>query len=159
MCRETPFLSGCAATFGRDFSMHFSDETNTLLQAIESTAGKRLSRRNDLAVLIECAHRAENFDKLDELSFLAKFSHRTFAIMQRIGHDAEGYDKLAKEFGDSVEKSKSLIGELMEAADVETRKDFESAFFALSPDVFRDLLDLFYTLSWYKNYLIDARKG
>ena len=139
--------------------MNFSDNTKTLLDAVESTSGKPLPHREHVGLLIECAVRKQAMTTLDELSFQAKFVHRTFAIMQRIGPNAEGYDKLSTEVGESVEKSKVMINELLSASDEASRKEFESVFFAMAPSAFRELHELFHALSWYKNYLIDTRKG
>ncbi len=137
--------------------MVFSRNTTELLQRLESLASKNLSYRNEVGILIELAHQNNKLQTLDDLSFYAKFAHKTFGIMKRIGKDADGYDKLSKEFGDCAGKSKNLVNELLALASDETKKEFDAQFLSMSPTAFQNLLALFYDLSWYKNFLIDSR--
>ncbi len=138
--------------------MVFSQNTTELLQRLESLASKNLSYRNEVGILFELAHRYNKLQTLDDLSFYAKFAYKTFGIMKRIGKDADGYDKLSKEFGESVEKSKNLVNELLALASDETKKEFDTPFLSMSPTAFQNLLALFSDLSWYKNFLIDSRE-
>lgn len=138
--------------------MAFSQNTTTLLGQLEALSGKNLVHKNAVGLLIELAYQHDKLQILDELSFFAKFAYKTFGIMNRIGNEADGYDKLSKEFGESVEKSKNLLNKLLAHASGETKKKFIAQFMAMSPTAFNDLLALFYDLSWYKNHLIDSRK-
>ena len=137
--------------------MEFSQNTTTLLLQLEVLSIKKLVHKNEVGMLIELAHQHHKLQTLDDLSFFAKFAHKTFGIMKRIGKDADGYDKLSKEFGESVEKSKNMLNELLAFASDDERKKFSSLFLVVSPSSVENLLTLFYDLSWYKNYLIDSR--
>jgi hypothetical protein len=139
--------------------MPFSLQTTELLETLERLAAKKLAHRVELSLLFELALQQQKLQQLDDLSFYAKFAHRTFGIMKRIGKDSDGYDALSKEFSESMEKSKNLIGELLTNASDETKKKFTADFLVLSPSGFQNLLTLFYDLSCYKNYLIDSRKA
>ncbi|MEK7671662.1 MAG: hypothetical protein AAB344_05530, partial [Bacteroidota bacterium] len=123
--------------------MVFSQNTTELLQRLESLASKNLSYRNEVGILFELAHQYNKLQTLDDLSFYAKFAHKTFGIMKRIGKHADGYDKLSKEFGESVEKSKNLVNELLALASDETKKEFDTQFLSMSPTAFQNLLALF----------------
>lgn len=138
-------------------AMDFSQTTISLLAQLEILARQKLVHKNEVGVLIELAHTHGKLGVLDDLSFFAKFAHKTFGIMKRIGNDADGYDKLSKEFGESIENSKKLLNELLALASEEERKKFNSQFLALSPDAFEHLLVFLHDVSWYKNYLIDSR--
>ncbi len=136
--------------------MQFSPQTTILVDAVERHAQRPFAHRSEVALLIELAHKHNGLEMLDQLGFFAKFAHKTQGIMKRIGKDAEGYDKLSKEFADSVEKSKSLLQSLLAHADSGTSEKFQQKFLALTPAAFQNLLSFFHDLSWYKNYLIDS---
>lgn len=149
--------------FSEDFrifhrlSMELSDHTTTLLDRLEQLARKRFACRNDIGILIELASRHDALRTLDDLSFYAKFTARTFALMNRIGREAEGFDRLSKEFGEGMEKAKTLLLSLMAHGADEDRQRFHETYLALSPASLDHLLVLLRELSWYKNYLIDLR--
>jgi hypothetical protein len=136
--------------------MTLSPQTTTLVTAIERHAQRSLTHREDVCLLIELAYSSAKLQQLDELSFFAKFAHKTFGIMQRIGSDAQGYDNLSREFSSAVETSKALIHTLLEQADEETRERISTRFFELTPTAFQKLLTLMYDLSCYKNYTLDV---
>jgi hypothetical protein len=137
--------------------MELSDHTTTLLDRLEQLARKRFACRDDIGTLIELAYRHEAVETLDNLSFYAKFSSRTLNIMNRIGKEAEGFDRLSKEFGEGMEKAKALLQSLLAHGADEDRQRFHETYFALSPTSLDRLLVLFRELSWYKNYRIDLR--
>lgn len=137
--------------------MKFSNHTITLLQQLEDTSRGTLTYRDELGLLIELANGHDLARTLDELSFFSKFAYKTFGIMQRIGRNAEGYDRLSKEFGESVEQSKKLIEQLLLHAPADEKKKFTSALLVSSPTAFQQLLIFFHDLSWYKNLRIDSR--
>lgn len=132
-----------------------SPSTTNLLLSISSFSGGKLTHRKDLGMLIEIARRQKKDATLDELSFLAKFVSRAYGIMQRIGKDGEGYDRIAKQFSSNMENASGLAKSLLEGAPADVREYFTTTYFALTTTSMRNLLDLFYDLSWYKNWLID----
>lgn len=138
--------------------MHLSERTTLILTQIEQLA-RRLTCKEEIGMLIELAHQHNKLQTLDDLSFFSKFCSKTFGIMQRIGNEADGYDKLAHEFSDNLEKSKKLVNELLSPAPGDVKNDFENKFFDLSPSAFQNYLSLIRDLSWYKNYLIDSRQS
>lgn len=139
--------------------MEFSEGTTNLLQRLELHAQKSLAHRNEVGMLIEIAQQQNGKRTLDELSFFAKSAHKTYGIMKRIGSNAEGYDKLSNEFGESVAKSKQMIEHLISHAPEDEKMEFTERFLTVSPAAFGHLLSLLSDLSLYKNYLIDSRAG
>ncbi len=137
--------------------MKLSEQTQEILKRIEVISARKFSFADEVGTLIDVAHRSHQERLLDDLSFHAKFAHKSFGIMRRIGKDADGYDKLSKEFGESVEKAKALLQSLAEHAPAEMNTRIASDFVALTPEAFDRLMTLLHDLSWYKNYLIDSR--
>jgi len=118
-----------------------------------------MSRRADLGILLECGRDQAGRGVLDELSFFAKFLHRTHGIIARIGRDGEGYDRLLKEFTDATARTKALLTALIAGAPPDVRRRFTSTYLDMTPGAFDNLLSLCRDLGWYKNLLIDTRTG
>ena len=129
--------------------------TENLLSSLDALSGNKLTRRADLGVLLECALKHQEKSALHELCFLAKFISKAHAIMTRIGKDGEGYEKVLNEFKANLEKATSLARTLIGQAPTHIQEEFATTYFAMTPTSFQNLLDLFYDLSWYKNWLID----
>ena len=135
--------------------MQLRDSTSAMLDALHAFSGGKLTRRTDLGLLIECAHHNGRQSLLDELSFIAKFTSRTYRILQRIGKETEGYDKLSDEFSEGMDKATSLVRTIVAIAPPEVQQPFAVSYLSMTPDSIQNLLALFYDLSWYKNWQID----
>ena len=139
--------------------MDIGPSTLQLLTSLDLLSGHKLTRRDDLAALIELATRGGELGVLEELSFHAKFVSRSSRMMKRIGKDADGYEKLLHECTASLDHSKELLRTLLAGAPHETRDHFASTYFPLTAEGFQNFQALLYDLSWYKNWLIDAAGG
>jgi hypothetical protein len=135
--------------------MQLSPATTSLLTSINSFSGGKLTRGDDLGVLIETATSHAKRDTLDELSFLAKFVSRIYGIMQRIGKDGEGYQRVAEQFTLNLEKATALVRLLIGSSPTEIQRHFNATYFVTTTTALQNLLNLFYDLSWYKNWRLD----
>jgi hypothetical protein len=138
--------------------MQLSDATHALLAELEALSSGRLKRREDLGALLELATRSSKEAALEELSFYAKFVSRSYRIIERIGRDGEGYDRLNSEFMNALERCRSLMRSIAEAAPSPTRERLESHYLQLSASSLEALLALASDLTWYKNWLLDGRR-
>ena len=139
----------------RDFVVTISQRTKDLLNTLVSFSNGSLTCTNDLATIIELSLLRKAGQELADLSFLAKFLHRTHGIMKRIGKDGEGYDRLAEEFGRNLRKVVDLLHTIVSAAPADVKEGFEKEYLAMTQQSLHRLLALMYDLSWYKNWLID----
>jgi len=135
--------------------MQLSKATMDLLASLDTLSLFKLTRRGDLGVLLELSALNKQHDVLDELSFVAKFVSKTLGIMTRIGKDGNGYEKLAREFTETVGKAKVLVERLLESAPASIRQQFSSMYLNMNTESLQNLVALCYDLSWYKNWLID----
>jgi hypothetical protein len=135
--------------------MRLSDSTQSFLAVLDTFSGNKLTRREDLGVLIELATLHRHDKELDELSFLAKFLSNVYAIMKKIGPGAQGYDKLVAQFQDNLPRAGALTLNLVEKSPQDVRDRFNSTYLAMTQDGMNNLLALLYDLSWYKNWCID----
>ena len=135
--------------------MQLDPSTENLLTSLDAFSGNKLTRRKDLGLLLETAFQHREESLLRELSFVAKFVSKAHGIMIRIGKDAEGYQSMAKEFSENLEKATALTRTLIKKAPSHVQEEFASTYLAMTPASLQSLLNLFYDLSWYKNWLID----
>jgi hypothetical protein len=135
--------------------MQLSPETAALISQLRTFSDSKLTRENDLGLLLDLALRNAQESLLENLSFYAKFVSRTYGIMKRIGKVGNGYDRLLEEFTENLTKATDLARSLVTNGSPEVRHHFASTFFATTPEALDNLLALFYDLSWYKNWLID----
>lgn len=129
---------------------------DVLLEDLRTLSGGRLRKEQDLRLLLDAARTGGRGTELEDLSFLAKFLHRTHGIMLRIGRDGEGYQRLAEEFGRSLENASGVARALVRSLPAPERERMEREYLAMSPASLERLLDLFHDLGWYKNWLIDT---
>ena len=138
--------------------MALSSSTVSLLSALDTISANTLARRSDLGTLIELGSAPGVHEKLEELSFYAKFVDRAHKILERIGRGGEGYDRLAAEFAGTMEKAVALLTTMIDTAPPEVRAHFATAYFAMTQEAVAGLLELFHDLAWYKNWLLDERQ-
>ena len=135
--------------------MELSNATLELLASLDTISKHKLARRNDLGVLVELAAQHNQSIDLGELSFVAKFVSKAFGIMQRIGRDGEGYERVSHEFTETLEKIKTLLTSILYNGSREIKEHFATTYLAMSRESLQRLLLLCNDLAWYKNWLID----
>jgi hypothetical protein len=135
--------------------MELGASTSSLLALLDRFSGGKLTRRDDLGFLIELANVHRRTGELDELSFLAKFLMKSRAIMARIGPEGDGYERLSREFSDTLPHAQDLLRALLQPAPEDVHDRFENTYLLLTPDALTAFLALAYDLSWYKNWRLD----
>jgi len=133
----------------------FRPETTQLLAALDALSGNRLTRKDDMGLLIDTAVQNDRQQLLNDLSFHAKLVVRTHGIMSRIGKDAEGFENLSREFTSGVERASNMLHTLAHCALPEQRTRIDSTYLQRTPEGLGNLLSLLADLGWYKNWLID----
>jgi len=132
-----------------------SQHTKDLLDKLTSLSNNALTCPDDLAIVMEMSLQRNAEPELADLSFLAKFLHRTHGIMTRIGKDGEGYGRLAEEFSNNLQKVIHLLRTFLSSAPPDVQGRFETEYLSMTPQCLNRLMALMYDLSWYKNWLID----
>lgn len=139
--------------------MILSQSTRSLLSAVNAASGNTLKRSLDLGVLLEIAVDRSKQELLDDLAFSSKFIIKSFELMQRIGKDGNGYEKLSAEFTAQIAKSQSVLRSLLESADAVTRAHFAGDYLEMNTLTMQNLMQLYHDLRWYKNYQLDQRSA
>lgn len=138
--------------------MALTKDTQDILRSVEQSAGKKLRYPEVVGELMECAAVNGMRGKLLEATFLAKFVTRSMGVMQRIGVDGDGYDKLSEESGANLAKASSLVRSLVEHLPHESRMRCEALFFALTHESMRRFVGLLEDLTALKNWTLDGGK-
>jgi hypothetical protein len=137
--------------------MTLTQSTRTLLSSINESSGKTLKRSLDLGTLLQIAEEHSKHSLLDDLAFSSKFIIKSFELMQRIGRDGNGYEKLSSEFTAQISKSQTVLRQLLESSDAATQAHFSGQYLEMNTLTMQNLMQLYHDLSWYKNYQIDQR--
>jgi hypothetical protein len=137
--------------------MQLSPSTSALVDALDAFSQHKLTRKDDLGILVELAAHHDAQAALDELGFAAKFISRAYGVMRRVGARDEGYEGLSRQFAEQMEKAEKLGRSLLQHAPAGMQEHFASTYYARSPEALERHLALLYDLSWYKNWLIDHR--
>jgi hypothetical protein len=138
--------------------MQLSPATDSLLSELDLFSAGNIVHRADLGILLESGRVQPERGILDELGFYAKFLHRTYGIMTRIGTTGEGYEKLAAEFSGAAGKTRNLMASLLESAPQDARERLTARYLSMTQEGLAELLSLCHDLSWYKNWLIDTKR-
>jgi hypothetical protein len=137
--------------------MILHQSTKIILSDINEVSGKSLKRSLDLGALLQIAEEQSQKTMLDDLAFSAKFITKSFELMQRIGRDGNGYEKLSEEFSMQIKKSQEILKQLLDKTDAMTKAHFTGNYLEMNTLTMQNLMQLFHDLSWYKNYQIDKR--
>ena len=134
----------------------FSTETEALLDQLDRRSTDKLHFRVEVGRLIEAASSSANRSTFDDLIFRAKFAVKTRDVMKRIGPGAEGFEKLSKEFQESIKETSSLLAVLTSSLPQNDREEFRRQFLQIESASFQNLLLLLSDLAAVKNWLIDG---
>ena len=96
-------------------------------------------------------------EQLNDLAFSSKFITKSFDLMQRIGKDGNGYEKLSQEFSSQIQKAQDLLKQFLDHTDAMTNAHFTGNYLEMNTLTMQNLMQLFHDLGWYKNYQIDQR--
>ena len=138
--------------------MTLSSTTTALLHTLDAVSRGQLKRRDDLGILLDLGTHPDRTLALDDLAFRAKFLTRTFGIMQRIGREGNGYDRLESESAVNMDVVRGHVSTLLSGAPDDIRDRFAASYLAMTPEALGNLLALLGDLAWYKNWLLDRRQ-
>ena len=138
--------------------MELSPSTLELLRALDNMSGSHLRKKEDVGTLIELATRYQLSTTLEELVFQAKFISKSHGILKRIGRGGEGYERLSKEFAESIHRAIELTRTLVKAAPEDVRSHFGARYFTLTADGLEEFLELADDLRRYKDWLLDTKR-
>jgi hypothetical protein len=139
--------------------MRLSSPAEDLFGLLKRYSGDKLTRPEDLALLLEAASQHKALDTLEELSFHAKFVANASGALQRIGTTDANAARLSAELQTEIATVTRLIRLLLAHSPLFIQERFAASYFAVTPEAMQNFFSLCYDLSWYKNWLIDHPDG
>ena len=137
--------------------MTIRSEITEFVRSVEASSKRALNFPEQVAQLLECAARFGRTEVFEDAAFHAKFVLRAREVMQRVGKDGDGFDKLASEHQASLEKTTTLLRTLVKDAEEGVKQIFVKDFFALESESFSRLNGLLADLSRVKNWQVDGK--
>jgi hypothetical protein len=131
-----------------------STQIKLFLDKVEENAVRRISYKSYLTELISAICNTGKKELLGEIIFLGKFLHNAMNIMNRIGANGEGYEKLQSEF---VKNTDKLIGQL-KVVSIGLKNEFDEFALAESLESFKNFSSFVEDLNLLKNYELDTHK-
>lgn len=130
-----------------------------LLGVLQRYSGDKLTRTEDLGILLQAALEQNALGTFEELSFHAKFVTNANETRQRAGSSNVDATRLNTEMQNEIASVTRLVRFLLAGSPASLQERFSSTYFAATPDALTNMLSLCYDLSWYKNWLIDHPGG
>ncbi len=116
-----------------------------------SSAQARRLKNADAISSIVTALNGET-ELLFDLTFYARFAHRTFAVMRREGKDAMGFDRMQQSFAEAVEKVQKVLVESEQLGFSDA-----AAYTSVDAQSFARLIDLIGDLAIVKDWMLTAK--
>jgi hypothetical protein len=129
-----------------------------LLLEIEKRNGKSFSLRQHVMYLIEDSCLSEMSDTFYRLIFLGKFLHNTNNMINRIGKEGEGYEKLLDEFIDHAYEVVNILKKIIDVTSEQIRNELKNYMNIQTVSGFKNFIKLMEDLSWLKNYELDSNR-
>ncbi len=133
-------------------------DTAQFLEKLGAHAKKELHHPTTVGMMIDHARRGDHWPLIEEISFYAKFMTKAHDLMQRIGREGEGYDKINAEFERSATTVQSRLKELIADMDDDLRHNIENTFLTLDQKSFTEFLGLLNDFTWLKNWMVDGKE-
>jgi hypothetical protein len=137
--------------------MPLKPQTLDFMRQLERSSNRKLSFPDDVGNLLEAARQSQCMDAFEEAIFLAKFITKSAGVMQRIGPDGEGYDKLAAGVQTGIQKSSTLLQTISGHTPEGVRTKQSDSFFAINHEALERLMQLFADLTLVKNWMLDGK--
>jgi hypothetical protein len=138
--------------------MPLQADTLDLLNKLERSSRRGLNYPNEVGQILEAARQGHRTAQFEEAIFLAKFISKSFDVMNRIGTDGDGYDKLSAEFESNTQKLSSLLKEMLISAPDEIRQSQTALFLSLTQESLERLMHLMRDLTAVKNWVVDGNR-
>jgi hypothetical protein len=124
---------------------------------LEAFGKRKMNYPMEVGEILQIAFQTGLTNEFEDLIFQAKFLVRTREVMQHIGCEAEGFEKLSTEFQAGVKKSMDLLKMLIGRATGDVTQIYSGSFFAMDSESFDRLMKFYTDLSWIKNWQIDGK--
>ena len=141
--------------------MNKIEQAHNFFDEINKFSEDRINNKEDIQRIIELAYDNDNLNKLEDISFSAKYTMGLYKIISSRSEvfDEEYFNRIKREFSENIEKVKSLLKELILPAGEFLGNIYKEKYFSLSQESLTNLASLCADLSYIKLYLNDLKRS
>jgi hypothetical protein len=128
-----------------------------LVDDIQVYSRRTLQYPSHVGELLQIALQTGLTNEFEDLIFQAKFLVQTQDVLNRVGNETEGSDKLSIEFQSGLKRASELLKVLVGRASTDVVQKYSDVFFAMDTESLSRLMKLYSDLRWIKNWQIDGK--
>jgi hypothetical protein len=130
--------------------MEISQDTKNVIDAVKYISGDSLRKKSDLTVIAELCATYDSSDLLNNLIFAGKSVWNIQSKLKKVAAGDEGANLLQNELYKNIDKMTKILSEIIENADESYKKRFDEVYFADTKGSLKNLIDLSFDLSMFK---------
>ncbi len=123
---------------------------------LENSTKQGLNFPLEIKIMLQIVFQTGLTNEFEELIFTSKFVIKTHELINRVGCEAEGYEKLSNEFKSAIEKTKILVKTIVDRGEDDIIENFNKKFLKQNQQLSNDILKLCKDLSVIKNWKLDG---
>lgn len=131
--------------------MAFSEDIQSILNALNEKSGGTLRKENDLGMLLESVANKLDHDLLNRIIFAGKSLWKIAETLRRAGGSNENTDNLEKELMRHIEDLRAYIYEVMDNNHGAPMSRFTVTYLETTQGCIRNLVDLSHDLAVLKD--------
>lgn len=138
--------------------MNISNDTQNVIKAIQYISGDSLRKPKDLAVIIELCATYDGSNTINNLIFTGKSVWNLQSKLKKSTSNDEGIMLLQKELYNNIDKMKKSLSEIIDNSDDKTKKRFNEIYLEDTKGTLKNLIDLSFDLSVFKELQNQTRR-
>ncbi len=131
--------------------MAFSEDIQSILEALNEKSGHTLRKENDLGMLLESVANKLDHDLLNRLIFAGKSLWKISETLRRTGTSTDNTENLEKELLRHIEDLRTYIFQVMQDNQGAPMSRFTVTYLEASQGCIRNLIDLSHDLTVLKD--------
>ncbi|HLE34156.1 MAG TPA: hypothetical protein VJB38_16250 [Bacteroidota bacterium] len=132
-------------------------ETKQFLSDVQKFAGKPFLHGETIAFLLDEARTRGMLQMFEDLVFTAKFLSKTYDLLNRIGPDGDGFQKISSEFQTNLEKANTLVKTVVKESSDPLKQRIVDTYLRLDQESIAVFMELLRELAWVKNWMLDGK--
>lgn len=136
--------------------MQLSEDTEAVLEFLDTTIEGGLRKRNDVGTILELGATHGEAELFNAISRTGTGMFKVYSTLRRLQQGAEGFEQLEREFAMQMNLLREQLATLVQHADDETALRFDDIYFGMTQGVIRNLVDLAHDLAKIKGLQNDG---
>ena len=137
--------------------MPFSNDTEHVLEFLQSACDGGLRKREDIGLLLELAAEMAAHEQINALAFHGKSLYALYAALRRTPGGQEGQELLEREFVAVSERFRAVLSEVMVNASAAEVERLDGLYYQMTRSSLRHLVDLAHDFGVLKSIQNDRK--